>query len=86
MRFEVGMEGQVSRAVSLRSAHMMGQAREKRSCTQCESSSCVKYCVQAQAVTLTVWQAFNVAQDRWREQQNKKSVRSKDNSNKAQVG
>ena len=41
--------------------------------------------VQAQAVTLTVWQAFNVAQDRWREQQNKKSLRSKDKSNKAQV-
>ena len=47
---------------------------------------CEALCVQAQAVTLTVWQAFNVAQDRWREQQNKKSVHSKDKSNKAQVG
>ena len=35
----------VSRAMPLRSAQMMRQAKEKRSRTQCESSTCVKHCV-----------------------------------------
>ncbi|KAK7107327.1 low density lipoprotein receptor adapter protein 1-like [Littorina saxatilis] len=47
---------------------------------QCHAFLCAKTKI-AQAVTLTVWQAFNVAQDRWRDQQNKKSLRGKDKGN-----
>ncbi|KAK7494342.1 hypothetical protein BaRGS_00014445 [Batillaria attramentaria] len=49
---------------------------------ECHAFLCAKTKI-AQAVTLTVWQAFNVAQDKWREQQNKKS--RKDSKNKQQV-
>lgn len=50
---------------------------------ECHAFLCAKTKI-AQAVTLTVWQAFNVAQDKWREQQNKKLVR-KESKNKQQV-
>ncbi|XP_076466535.1 low density lipoprotein receptor adapter protein 1-like [Babylonia areolata] len=47
---------------------------------ECHAFLCAKTKI-AQAVTLTVWQAFNVAQDRWTEQQHRKSLRAKEKGN-----
>lgn len=51
---------------------------------ECHAFLCAKTKI-AQAVTLTVWQAFNVAQDRWTDQQHRKSLRAKEKGNKTQV-